>query len=191
MPKKKASKGLKAVNESAGGSAGNPDIGCANIFCIDDVYSWDYENELGNEKLRKSFEDFFVRKVPEDLIPNTAPFNGTIEFSMNQLESWYEHFSFQSFLLQQSGISKNLKRYILKVIYFFPDGKKETTEWPQHQKDIIGKLDVFYRTTLMLSGAYLAPMAHCVQKFPSILIVAIRTDNLGDARTLSKPPKKS
>jgi hypothetical protein len=67
-----------------------------------------------------------LRKVPEDLIPNTAPFNGMIEFSMNQLESWYEHFSFQSFLLQQTRISKNLKRYILKV--FFPDGKKEMSE---------------------------------------------------------------
>jgi hypothetical protein len=60
MPKKKASKGLKAVNESAGGSAGNPDIRYTNTFCIDDVYSWDYENELGNETFRKSFEDIFV-----------------------------------------------------------------------------------------------------------------------------------
>jgi hypothetical protein len=127
----KASKGLKAINKSAGGSAGNPDIGCANIFCIDDVYSWDHENELGNEKLRKSFEDIFVGKIPEDLIPNTAPFNGTIEFSMNQLGSWHEHLSFQSFLLEQSWISKNLKRYILKVIYIFPNCTKEMSEWPQ------------------------------------------------------------
>ena len=191
MPKKKASKGLKAVNEAAGGSAGNPDIRYTNTFCIDDVYSWDYENELGNETFRKSFEDIFVGKVPEDLIPNTAPFNGTIEFSMNQFESWYERFSFQSFLLEQSRKSRNVKRYILKVIYFFPDSNKEMSEWPQHQKDIMAQLYNFYRTTLMLSaGPNLTSMALCVQKFPSILILAIRTDNVGEARTLSKPSKK-
>lgn len=95
---------------------------------------------------------------------------------------------FKTFRAQQAFLlpgKYNYKVY-LKVIFFFPDVEKYVAKWQSNHRFIKDEVIKFYKFICTQSEEDNKSIQSSVSKYPSILVIALRTDNPSEAKSLSQ-----
>ena len=154
-----------------------------NRFRVNDLYSWDREKELGERGGRNKMHSIFERRVPESELPR----DGLLEFELQDFAELYQGLRFHDFLKKPTKV-----QWRVKVVFFFPDTKAKTSAWIPDAVKLRKKLVAFYkgRFNVAMEEDHKS-IEKCVERHPTILIVAKQTNSDEAARSIIRPTKNT
>ena len=151
-----------------------------NRFSVDNLYCWDREKELGERGSGRSrMHAIFERRIPEHDLPK----EGLVEIDLKDFAEWYQGLRFHDFLKKPTKV-----QWRVKVVFFFPNTREVTSDAAKVRKRLIE----FYqgRFNVAMEEDHKSIM-RCVNRHPSILIVAKKTNSDEQARSIIRPTKNA
>jgi len=152
-----------------------------NRFRVEEAYSWD-KNTQRNCAMWDAMSSVFYRRMPEIKLLS----DGMVEFPLERFAPLYQRLRFRDFRLWKTKI-----QWRLKVVFFFPNRTMVVAKWPREIQNLRAKLGAFYKKTFYVVSDDHKSIDECIDRHPSIVIVARQTNSDEAAYSLVRPSKNT